>query len=142
MKIVLVPLLPSLILHCVRKKMPGNYWITSQLNILCWSKLAKRALFRQSVCTILTATGKHVNMFSVLLWHTFYFCKLFLTQIQKYQFLLLWNGSMQLWLLYTSWYFYFILQGQQEYIPGRIQWYKHDNALTYFTTVSLEAFLA
>ena len=42
----------------------------------------------------------------------FYFCKLFLIQMQKYQFLL-WNVSMRVWLMYMSWYSYFILQGQQ-----------------------------
>ncbi len=40
--------------------------------------------------------------------------KLSLTQIQKYQFLLLWNVSVQMW--FTSWYLYSILQGHQSVV--------------------------
>ena len=46
----------------------------------------------------------------------FYFRKLSLTWIQKYWFLLLWNVSMAIWFMCTSWYFYSILQGQQSVI--------------------------
>ncbi len=48
-----------------------------------------------------------------LLWHVLYFRKSSLTQIQKCQFLLLWNVSVQMWFMYTTCSFYFILQGQQ-----------------------------
>ena len=43
----------------------------------------------------------------------FYFRESSLTQLQKCQLMLLWNISVQAWFMYTSWYFYFILQGQQ-----------------------------
>ena len=71
------------------------------------------SVLHQNSRAILTAPGSVQTCFPIVLfWHTFYICKLSLTQIQKCRFLL-WNVSVQVRFMYTSWYFYSILQGQQ-----------------------------
>ena len=94
---------------------PSSFCNTNSLysvDLKVWRKLAKRALIKRiaSKCArIFDCNWQHVNVFSfVLLWYVFYFCKLSLTLIQKYRFLL-WNVSGQVLFMHTIWYFYFIL---------------------------------
>ena len=86
------------------------------VDIEVWSKLAQRARIKRIASKFardFDCNWQRVSAIPIaLLWHTFYFRKLSLTQLQKGWFLLLWNVRMiASWFMYRS--FYFILQGQQ-----------------------------
>ncbi len=71
-----------------------------------------------------------------------------ITHIQKYRFLLLWNVSVQMWFMYTSWYFYSILQGQQSiqyghFDPtGRVNHIQWNNMILQCLQISFSPFVS